>query len=130
MIKRIKILATGALLLAGLGACSPSGKKTGADSTVDTLRTAETVNLLNNLRKVPTQGIMFGHHDDPLYGVGWEGDEDRSDVKSVCGDYPAVMSFDLGGGTFDVSIFVKKIKRLLIPYLVFSCLIMFSTGFF
>ena len=89
MIKRIK-------LLAGLGACSPSGKKTGADSTVDTLRTAETVNLLNNLRKVPTQGIMFGHHDDPLYGVGWEGDEDRSDVKSVCGDYPAVMSFDLG----------------------------------
>ena len=96
MIKRIKILATGALLLAGLGACSPSGKKTGADSTVDTLRTAETVNLLNNLLKVPTQGIMFGHHDDPLYGVGWEGDEDRSDVKSVCGDYPAVMSFDLG----------------------------------
>ena len=79
MIKRIKILATGALLLAGLGACSPSGKKTGADSTVDTLRTAETVNLLNNLRKVSTQGIMFGHHDDPLYGVGWEGDEDRSD---------------------------------------------------
>lgn len=59
-------------------------------------RTTETVNLLNNLRKVPTQGIMFGHHDDPLYGVGWEGDEDRSDVKSVCGDYPAVMSFDLG----------------------------------
>ena len=39
---------------------------------------------------------MFGHHDDPLYGVGWEGDEGRSDVKSVCGDYPAVMSFDLG----------------------------------
>ncbi len=71
-------------------------RKTGADSTVDTLRTTETVNLLNNLRKVPTQGIMFGHHDDPLYGVGWEGDEDRSDVKSVCGDYPAVMSFDLG----------------------------------
>ena len=26
--------------------------------------------------------------------------------------------------------FVKKIKRLLIPYLIFSCLIMFSTGFF
>ena len=50
MIKRIKILATGALLLAGLGACSPSGKKTGADSTVDTLRQAGTGNLLNNLR--------------------------------------------------------------------------------
>ena len=39
---------------------------------------------------------MFGHHDDPVYGVGWDGDEGRSDVESVCGDYPAVMSFDLG----------------------------------
>ncbi len=39
---------------------------------------------------------MFGHHDDTNYGIGWEGDEGRSDVKSVCGDYPAVISFDLG----------------------------------
>ena len=39
---------------------------------------------------------MFGHHDDPVYGIGWDGDENRSDVKSVCGDYPAMMSFDLG----------------------------------
>ena len=31
-----------------------------------------------------------------MYGIGWEGDEGRSDVKSVCGDYPAVISFDLG----------------------------------
>jgi mannan endo-1,4-beta-mannosidase len=39
---------------------------------------------------------MFGHHDDTVYGIGWEGDEGRSDVRSVCGDYPAVVSFDLG----------------------------------
>lgn len=39
---------------------------------------------------------MFGHHDDTNYGIGWEGDEGRSDVKSVCGDYPGVISFDLG----------------------------------
>ena len=25
-----------------------------------------------------------------------DGDSARSDVKSVCGDYPAMMSFDLG----------------------------------
>lgn len=37
MIKRIKILATGALLMAGLGACSPSGKKTGSETVADTL---------------------------------------------------------------------------------------------
>lgn len=41
MIKRIKILATGALLMAGLGACSPSGKKTGSETVADTLRTAK-----------------------------------------------------------------------------------------
>ena len=40
--------------------------------------------------------FMFGHHDDTLYGIGWEGEEGRSDVKDVCGDYPAVISFDLG----------------------------------
>ena len=40
--------------------------------------------------------FMFGHHDDTVYGIGWDGDENRSDVKSVCGDYPAMISFDLG----------------------------------
>ena len=59
-------------------------------------RTIETETLLTSLREMPQQGLMFGHHDDPLYGIGWEGDEDRSDVKSVSGDYPAVMSFDIG----------------------------------
>lgn len=59
-------------------------------------RTTETENLLKSLKRMPEKGFMFGHHDDPLYGIGWEGDEGRSDVKSVCGDYPAVMSFDLG----------------------------------
>ena len=39
---------------------------------------------------------MFGHQDDPLYGVTWEGDSGRSDVQRVTGDYPAVMGFDIG----------------------------------
>lgn len=59
-------------------------------------RTPEALALLDTLRKIPEKGFMFGHHDDPVYGIGWDGDKDRSDVKSVCGDYPAVMSFDLG----------------------------------
>jgi len=58
--------------------------------------TTETQNLLKNLKSIPSRGFMFGHHDDPLYGIGWSGDTDRSDVKSVVGDYPAVMSFDMG----------------------------------
>lgn len=60
-------------------------------------RSPETEELLNALKQVPQRGFMFGHHDAPIYGIGWEGEQDRSDVKSVCGAYPAVMSFDLGG---------------------------------
>ena len=62
----------------------------------NTGRTREAEALLTLLKEVPQRGFLFGHHDDPVYGIGWDGDEERSDVKSVCGDYPAVMSFDLG----------------------------------
>lgn len=60
-------------------------------------KTPEAYTMLEILKKIPQQKqFMFGHHDDPVYGIGWDGDENRSDVKSVCGDYPAMMSFDLG----------------------------------
>lgn len=88
------LYAAGALLVAGLVSCQSAGKKKGENSLFE--RTAETENLLLKLKSMPEHGIMFGHHDDPLYGIGWEGEEGRSDVKSVCGDYPAIMSFDLG----------------------------------
>ena len=60
-------------------------------------QTPEASAMLETLAKLPQQKqFMFGHHDDPVYGIGWDGDSARSDVKSVCGDYPAMMSFDLG----------------------------------
>lgn len=59
-------------------------------------RTAETEKLLYNVKAIAVDGFMFGHQDDPLYGVTWEGDSGRSDVRSVTGDYPAVMGFDIG----------------------------------
>lgn len=82
-------LATTALV-----ACGPGQKQSNFSSS--SMRTTETENLLANLKKVSSKGIMFGHHDDTNYGIGWDGEEGRSDVKSVCGDYPAVISFDLG----------------------------------
>jgi mannan endo-1,4-beta-mannosidase len=39
---------------------------------------------------------MFGHQDDLAYGIGWWAQVDHSDVKAVCGDYPAVFDWDLG----------------------------------
>lgn len=60
--------------------------------------------LIERLTSLQARGYMFGHQDDPFYGVGWSGIDDplkpaygRSDTKEACGDYPAVMGFDLGG---------------------------------
>ena len=53
--------------------------------------------LVQRLDTLCQKGIMFGHQDDPFYGLTWAYDKDSSDVKNVCGDYPAVMGFELGG---------------------------------
>ena len=48
------------------------------------------------LRESAQKGVMFGHHDDTMYGYTWRYDNsDRSDTKDVVGLYPAMMSFDL-----------------------------------
>ena len=46
---------------------------------------------------------LYGHQDDLSYGHSWVVEDweidplERSDVKDVCGKYPAVVGFDLGG---------------------------------
>ena len=52
--------------------------------------------LKKALKESAEKGIMFGHHDDTIYGYTWGVDEkDRSDTREVVGMYPAMMSFDL-----------------------------------
>ncbi len=54
--------------------------------------------LVIRLDTLSTRGILYGHQDDPFYGVTWQWDRnERSDTKELLGDYPAVMGFDLGG---------------------------------
>ena len=56
--------------------------------------------LLQRLQSLNSRGIMFGHQDDPFYGLGWDdrsASGGHSDVLATCGDYPAVMGFELGG---------------------------------
>ncbi len=62
----------------------------------DKKATKETVALYNNLRKLLSRGVMFGHQDDLAYGVGWKYENGRSDIKDVTGDYPAVYGWELG----------------------------------
>ncbi len=56
--------------------------------------TYETRALYSNLWKIQSVGFMFGHHDDLIYGREWSTVPGRSDVKEICGDYPAVFSLD------------------------------------
>lgn len=58
--------------------------------------TNSTKALYKNLKDVAPKGVLFGHQDDLAYGVTWEKEQDRSDVKDVCGDYPAVYGWDIG----------------------------------
>ena len=45
--------------------------------------------LIERLDSLRQKGIMYGHQDDPFYGLTWAYEQDSSDVKNVCGDYPA-----------------------------------------
>lgn len=62
----------------------------------DPKATPETVKLYQNLMKLKDKGLMFGHQDALAYGEGWVYEEGRSDVKDVCGDYPAVYGWEIG----------------------------------
>jgi mannan endo-1,4-beta-mannosidase len=61
----------------------------------DKMATAETRALFYSMQRLVGAGVLFGHHDDTAYGVGWRYDADRSDVKSVTGSYPAIYGWDL-----------------------------------
>lgn len=68
-----------------------------AQSPIDRNATRETKNLFRSLMKLSKRHTLFGHQHATEYGRGWVGDEDRSDVKSVCGSHPAVIGVDLLG---------------------------------
>lgn len=57
--------------------------------------------LIQRLLKIQKKGYMYGHQDDPFYGITWEYEDGRSDTKDLVGDYPAVMGFELGGIEMD-----------------------------
>ncbi|GET20431.1 glycoside hydrolase family 26 protein [Prolixibacter denitrificans] len=97
--------------------CQEKGTE-GNGITADPQTTPETQNLLVNLKKLTSKGIMFGHQDDLLYGHDWKYEDGRSDVKEVCGDYPAVYGWELGhielGNEMSLdSVHFDKIRQLI-----------------
>lgn len=92
-------------------------------AVTDEQATTQTANLLRNLRSIADGGhTLFGHQSSSLYGIGWSGDADRSDVKSIAGDYPAVMGWDLaqielgGDANIDGDRFADIRSRILESY--------------
>lgn len=69
----------------------------------DDKATAATKALYAAFAQSMKKGIMFGHQDDMAYGVDWKYEAGRSDVKDVCGDYPAVFGWELGHLEIDES---------------------------
>lgn len=76
----------------------------GQSKPIDKKASNETVALYSNLHKIPEKGVLFGHQDDVAYGVGWKAEPGRSDVKDVCGSYPALYGWDVSklGNTFNI----------------------------
>lgn len=65
--------------------------------TCDPQATAATAELYDMMKQAASHGVMLGHQDDLSYGIGWvDTGEHRSDVRDVCGDYPALFGWDLG----------------------------------
>ncbi len=64
--------------------------------TVDKNATKATKALFVNLQKLAKDHILFGHQDALAYGVEWDDwHKKKSDVKDVCGKYPAVYGWDM-----------------------------------
>lgn len=68
---------------------------------IDAAKKTPSQKLIERLAKIQKKGYMYGHQDDPFYGISWEYEDGRSDTKDLVGDYPAVMGFDLGGIEMD-----------------------------
>lgn len=90
--------------------CNSQNLKRKYSAAIDSKATKETKALFSNLQRIQENHILVGHHDATLYGHTWAGDENRSDIKDVCGSHPALIGFDFAIATNQPS--ESTIKRL------------------
>lgn len=105
------------LAFANIEASYITPEKLSTTNLANKLSTKETKILYYNLKEQTAEKFLFGHQDATGYGVGWDNDDDRSDVKSVCGSYPALAGWGLRGiakgETDDRAVYrVKKFYRM------------------
>jgi len=83
-----------------------------AQSLTDKDATPETNALYRNLKTIAAKGVMFGHQEDLAYGVNWKDIPGKSDVKEVCGDYPAVHGWDVGKESLSENVDGVRFKNM------------------
>ena len=92
--KKILSLILCCAVLSVLGDELPSAAK-----PIDEKATKETVALFHSLRHQMGKGILFGHQNTTLYGVGWhshkQGTKTKSDCLEATGQYPVVYGWDI-----------------------------------
>ncbi len=93
-----RVIVCSMVLLVTNGVFAAASDSASAPKLADPQATAQTQALYRNLHRLASEGVMFGHQDTLAYGVGWKADADSfdSDVKRVCGKFPAVFGWDLG----------------------------------
>lgn len=104
--------------------CHTGKQKSPVNTPSDKLSTTECTELYSNLKIWLEKGIMLGHQDDLAYGNKWYKEAGRSDVKSVCGDYPAIFGWNVGsieiGSTMnddsisfpDIRAYISDVKKM------------------
>lgn len=73
------------------GADSPRGPVL-SDPSATTMASA----LYANLYELAPDRVLLGHQDALAYGIGWSGDDFRTDINDAYGDHPALFGWDLG----------------------------------
>jgi len=87
----MKILTLIAVLSLAIS-CSKNEKKL---QLIDKNAEEQTSNLYQNLKKLEGKHTLFGHQATLAYGYSWRNEPNRSDVKDVTGDFPALYGWDI-----------------------------------
>jgi len=88
------LTSLGVLIL--LHGCQPISEKNTSFKLSDPQASTMATALFSNLQLLSRDHVLLGHQDALAYGMGWKGEEFRTDINDVLGDHPAVFGWDLG----------------------------------
>lgn len=92
---KLSFLALFTLVLMGNG-CHNSVETNSWFELSDPKATPMTSTLYKGMQEISANHVMVGHQDALAYGMGWKGENFRTDMNDVLGDHPAVFGWDLG----------------------------------